>query len=159
MKHRFSANALLLAMIMLMSSFAMAQEQIKLVVNDATRIEITANTQVMVGNNEKLAIRLVTPTQLMIKGLAPGYTDIWLINDQPRRISVTIEAAVDTRLALQLDGLKQQDSGLLLSNDRNFVIARGKVLPATADALQQLSSSHAQLLNQTQLLPTDKPML
>lgn len=137
----------------------LAQQPIKLVLEQSTLVDVAANTQIMVGDDSKVAARLVTPTQLMLKGVSPGYTDVWLINDAPQRLLVTVEQPLNKKLVLALEGLKAQDAQLTTVKTDNFVIARGLLKAQTREHLQRLAASYPQLLDQSQSKPVDRPML
>ncbi|HAD47765.1 MAG TPA: hypothetical protein DCF92_02845, partial [Idiomarina sp.] len=113
--------AWLLVITVLAPSVALAQQQIKLLAEQSTLVDVAANTQIMVGDNSKVAARLVTPTQLLLKALQPGYTDVWLINNSPQRLLVTVEQPIDKKLLLELDGLKAADKQLVTAITDNFV--------------------------------------
>lgn len=149
----------IVALMLLLPLTAAAQQQLKLMVNESSTMTLAPNTQVMVGDDTKLAVKLVTPTQLLVKGLAAGYTDVWLINDTPKRVQVTIEQAIDQRLLLELEALTAHDRRLSYSQRHNFLVVKGQVSDATAVALKRLSDEHTQLLDQTQRIPVDAPML
>lgn len=149
---------LLLAMLVTPLS-VFAQQPIKLVLEQSTLVDVAANSQIMVGDDSKVAARLVTPTQLMLKGVSPGYTDVWLINNAPQRLLVTVEQPLNKKLVLALEGLKAQDAQLTTVKTDNFVIARGLLNAQTREHLQRLAASYPQLLDQSQSKPVDRPML
>jgi pilus assembly protein CpaC len=143
----------------MMSAVAAAQQQMTLLVEQSTLVDVTENTQIMVGDESKIAARLVTPTQLMLKALQPGYTDVWLINNSPERLLVTVEQPIDRKLLLELDGLKAADTALATVISDNFVVAKGEVMESTRQRLQRLAEDYPQLLDQSQSKPSDSPML
>jgi len=151
--------AWLLVITVLAPSVALAQQQIKLLAEQSTLVDVAANTQIMVGDNSKVAARLVTPTQLLLKALQPGYTDVWLINNSPQRLLVTVEQPIDKKLLLELDGLKAADKQLVTAITDNFVVATGEVEELTRQRLQLMAEKYPQLLDQSQSKPSDSPML
>ena len=157
---RMPLRGLIVCCLLLMAKLAIsaAEPQIKLLVDGSETIKLSKNTQIMVGDESKLAARLVTPTQLLLKGLAPGYTDVWLINDTPKRLRVTIERPVDERLKLELTALQQMEPNLEISRQSNFVIARGQVSMSGTETLNALATQYHQLLLQTEVTAVDPPM-
>ena len=158
---RMPLRGLIVCCLLLMAKPAIsaAEPQIKLLVDGSETIKLSKNTQIMVGDESKLAARLVTPTQLLLKGLAPGYTDVWLINDTPKRLRVTIERPVDERLKLELTALQQLEPNLEISRQSNFVSARGQVSMSGTETLNALATQYHQLLLQTEVTAVDPPML
>ncbi len=158
---RLQLKLFVLILLVLSAPPALAADKstITLLVNGSETVTLPDNTQVMVGDESKLAVRLVTPTQLLMKGLAPGYTDVWLINDTPQRLRVTIERPLDERLELELSALQQVEPDLRITRHRNFVIADGTVSAVSEEKLSVLASQYQQLLVQTEVTLTDPPML
>lgn len=135
------------------------QDSLTLGVAQTHALAISAQTQVMIGDESLLQARIVSRNQLLLKAIAPGYTDLWLLTDKPRRIQVTITAPVAGKLKLALEAIKANEPGLVLESAENFVIASGEVTATSATELGLLVNEYPQLLDQTQVIATDQPML
>ncbi|MGM0524856.1 MAG: type II and III secretion system protein family protein [Pseudomonadota bacterium] len=149
----------LLAGLILISCNVFAQQSIELEVGQSERLQVAANTQIMVADESVITVHLITPTQLLIKGLAAGYSDLWLINDVPKRLQVAVTEPLNKKLALELQTLSSRDKKLTLEFVDSFVIASGAVTTSTAETLQSLQDNYPQLLNKTESPISDQPML
>ncbi|RUO77264.1 type II and III secretion system protein family protein [Idiomarina seosinensis] len=149
----------LLAGLLLLSCNVFAQQTIELEVGQSERLQVATNTQIMVADESVITVNLITPTQLLIKGLAAGYSDLWLINDAPKRLRVAVTEPLNKKLALELQALSSRDTHLALEFVDSFVIASGTVTENTAEALQSLQDNYPQLLNKTEPPISDQPML
>lgn len=137
----------------------MATEERRLTVGDSQLLRLDANTQIMVGDDEVLAVRLVNPKQLMVKALSAGYTDLWLLGTDKRRLRFTVIEPPSDKLQLQLSNLQQTDSALQVVPNGSFVLTQGEVSVATKQRLSELAVQFPQLLEQTRTQAVDAPML
>lgn len=149
---------LLMVLMVTLPSLA-SEQQHTLEVGQTERLEVPPNSQVLVGDDSILAIRLVDAKQLLVKALKPGYTDLWLINDSPQQFHYTINKSLPTELMLSLDDLKQRIPALSVSQQGSFAVVSGSLNAAERAMISQLSERFPALLDQTTVPAKDAPML
>jgi pilus assembly protein CpaC len=151
-------NSIWLAMLMAVSTI----QQIELAPGQTELIQIGAVTDVVIGNPELLDAKLVDSGFLALAALAPGQTEVRLINSgqQQKVLQVVIQPPVNHKRELTLAYIAELYPALKRTEHHQFSVLQGVVTSTQYDHLFTLLGDYPDVLLQlTQLNPSALTMI
>lgn len=145
---------MILAMIM-NPLHASTARKFDLKVGDTRLITLAGVSDVVVGNERILQVELLAPTDLVLKGLDSGFTEL-LVRYQSgknEKISIVITAPKERKEALQIAWLKQKYPGLVFDDNAGAMVVTGRLNEADLNAFNQTAKEFPHWLIQVDEQP------
>lgn len=150
---------LLIAVVALLAQSCFATEKLTITVGQSARVSIKPSTQVMIANESLAQAKLVSQDTVLVRGLMPGTTDMWLIGPEDQRIVITVVHAVPVALLERLKTWQRDYPDFNVRQEGPQIELRGTLPEQKRSALKTLIAPHPNIIDQTTSTQVEHPML
>ncbi|WP_083405099.1 pilus assembly protein N-terminal domain-containing protein [Idiomarina sp. MD25a] len=134
-------------------------EKLVITVGQSERVSITPSTQVMIANESLAQAKLVSQDTLLVRGLMPGTTDMWLIGPDDRRVVITVLHTVPTNVLARLKAWQRDYQSFSIKRQGQQIELAGALPESKRATLKKLIEPYPNIIDRTTSTQVEHPML
>ncbi|MAF75146.1 MAG: hypothetical protein CMF17_04695 [Idiomarinaceae bacterium] len=141
------------------TSNAVTTENLTLTVGQSELLTITPSTQVMIADEALAQAKLISQDTLLVRGLLPGTTDMWLIGPNDKRVVITVVHAVPKTIVTRLKTWARDYPNFNVHEEGQHIELSGSLPALERTALKKLIEPYPNIIDRTVSTRVDHPML